>query len=204
MNRRVLILVIAATILIGAVAVFALTSGGADDAVVQDPGTGLGSLEPTASGGSSIDTSTADASTAEGGQRETTDGEAARPVVPVPEGSAISGGSSDSSDPASGDGGSGDTAKPAQPVPVGLSEEQRKAVFWDLIAAWDRAVLEAEKAFPLSADNPDVVAHVKLRMSLIAEYEAEIMDEYDITAAQLETIYNEGIAKRWPMPPYEE
>lgn len=93
---------------------------------------------------------------------------------------------------------------PATPVVIpDLTLEQRKACYWDLIAAQDRAVAEAEAQYPLDAEPPDVAAHLALRMSLTETYEAAVRAEYGITAAELEAIGWEGIENNWPMPPLE-
>ncbi len=112
-----------------------------------------------------------------------------------------------STDPdAPNDGTSASTPGNAVAPPVIVTEltlAQRRACYWDLVAAQDRAVAEAEAAYPLDADPPDIEAHLALRASLTEEYEAAVRDEYDITAAQLAAIAEEGIQAGWPMPPLE-
>jgi hypothetical protein len=106
------------------------------------------------------------------------------------------------------DGGDGGTAseqeKPAPAPPSGLSLDEKKAFYWELIEAQDRAVAEAEKAHPMDSDPPQVDAYLALWLELTKEYEAAVMEKYGVSQAQADAIVDEGIAGGWPMPPLPE
>lgn len=92
-----------------------------------------------------------------------------------------------------------------KPVPaVELTLEQRKACYWDLIAAEDRAVAEAEKKYPLDAEEPKVNEHLTLRFSLTEKYQAEVAEEFGISVEQAAQVMAEGTDNQWPMPPLPE
>lgn len=158
-------------------------------------------------------TSSADADSATGAENTAT--APVREQVAEAEGEAAENGSTSGSSAGSNSSGStpGGSSDPSQPVddeepPVyetpPLTLEQRKACYYDLIAAQDRAVAEAEAAFPLDSEDADVEAHMELRFELLARYEAEVREEYGVTSEQLDAIVSEGIQNNWPMPPLEE
>lgn len=91
----------------------------------------------------------------------------------------------------------------ADGVRFGLTIEQREQCYYDIIAAEDRAVAEAEAQYPLDTEDAEVASHVALRIELLDRYEQEVLDEYGITADQLDAIVQEGIQNGWPMPPLE-
>ena len=103
------------------------------------------------------------------------------------------------------DGGTASTpAKPAPAPPTGLSLAKRQACYWELIEAQDRAVAEAENAYPMDSDPPQVDAYVALWLELTKEYEAAVMERHGVTQAQADAIVDEGITSGWPMPPLPE
>jgi len=103
---------------------------------------------------------------------------------------------------ASGQGTSGSqTSVPKPVVPVSLTIEQRKAFYWEIIEAQDRAVAEADAQYPMDADPPQVAEYVALWLKLTEEYEAEVRRKYGLTPEQADAVIEEGIVNRWPMPP---
>jgi cytoskeletal protein RodZ len=103
------------------------------------------------------------------------------------------------------DGGAAATpVMPAPAPPTGLSLAERKAFYWELIEAQDRAVAEAEKAHPMDSDPPQVDDYVALWLELTKEYEGAVMEKYGVTQAQADAIVDEGITSGWPMPPLPE
>jgi hypothetical protein len=113
-------------------------------------------------------------------------------------GSGSSTGGTSGSAPAAGGSGSGDSAGTPSAV---LTLEQRKACYWELIAAEDRAVAEAEAAYPMESDDADVDANVKMRLELTEKYQALVRAKYRISREAAEAIIAEGMANGWPMPP---
>lgn len=96
---------------------------------------------------------------------------------------------------------SDDKADPSTGKVNGLTLEQRKACFYDLIGAEDRAVAQAEATYPMDDDPENVQKNVELRLQLQEQFEAEVAQEYGVTAEQLDAIAEEGIRNSWPMPP---
>ncbi len=90
------------------------------------------------------------------------------------------------------------------PPPTNLSLEERKAFYWELIEAQDRAVAEAEAAHPMDSDPPQVDEYVRLWLELTAKYESAVREKYDVSEAQADAIVEEGIVSSWPMPPLPE
>lgn len=102
-------------------------------------------------------------------------------------------------------GGSAPSPNPSPaPPPTNLTLEERKAFYWELIEAQDRAVAEAEAAHPMDSDPPQVDKYVALWLELTAEYETAVREKYDVSEAQADAIVEEGIVNRWPMPPLPE
>ncbi len=114
-----------------------------------------------------------------------------------------SGSSSDDSGDSDDSDDSGDSGDSGSEAGTLLTLEERQACYWDLVLAEDRAVAEAEEAYPLSANPPNVPAHVELRFRLMDEYQAVVGEEYGLSREELDSIIDEGIEDRWPMPPLE-
>lgn len=216
MKRRTLLLSSAgAVVAIGLIA-YVLSLGGAgessryapdlDDA--SDATQTAGAVETTGTGmtdPAEMDTGAGDAPVlsirerhAGGGQGEgsTSDGDGA-------DGSDTTGGT-DSGDSGGGTRPPGTTpSTPAEPVaPITLTLEERKAFYWELIEAQDRAVLEADAKYPMDDDPPNVDAYVTLWLELTGTYEEEVRRKYGLSAAQAEIVIEEGLVNNWPMPPY--
>lgn len=85
----------------------------------------------------------------------------------------------------------------------GLTTEKRKACYWEGVQAEDRAVAEAEAAYPLDSEHKDADKHLALRASLMEKYKTVVAQKYGITLSQLEKVMEEGVQKHWPMPPFE-
>jgi hypothetical protein len=78
---------------------------------------------------------------------------------------------------------------------LGLSEEARKAIFFELVRSEDRALVDAEKAEP-----SDLMKHLALERSLQEKYKDELASKHSLTREQLSQIGVEGVRKRWPAP----
>lgn len=93
---------------------------------------------------------------------------------------------------------------PEDPTPVPeitLTLEERKAFYWEIIEAQDRAVLEANAEYPMDADPPDVDSYIALWLELSEEYEGAVRAKYGLIPAQADIVIEEGIVNNWPMPP---
>ena len=71
----------------------------------------------------------------------------------------------------------------------GLSESQRKRVFWDLVQLEDQAEREAGQ----NLDRYD---------ELCDRYRRALASKHGLTHKELTAIVDEGLAKGWPSPPY--
>ncbi|HSK48060.1 MAG TPA: hypothetical protein VLA05_08685 [Coriobacteriia bacterium] len=97
-----------------------------------------------------------------------------------------------------------DDEQPGEELRFGLTLEQRKACYWEWVAAEDRAISEASAKYPLVEDDiTDQDKHFVFRMSLEARYQAEIREKYSLTAHQMRLLMSEGQQALWPMPPLE-
>jgi len=72
------------------------------------------------------------------------------------------------------------TVTPLPEILFGYTIEERKQIYYDLVAAEDKADLE-NKGF--------------------SYYHQEVADKYGITLEQLDQIGDEGLSNHWPMPP---
>ena len=87
---------------------------------------------------------------------------------------------------------------------TGLSEELRRTVFKELVAAEDRADAEAETVYPVDIFDPDyeegnVLMNITLSDELLDEYRAEVRAKYGITQEQQSAIVLEGVTNYWPL-----
>ncbi|HPF38965.1 MAG TPA: hypothetical protein PK093_10000 [Phycisphaerae bacterium] len=80
----------------------------------------------------------------------------------------------------------------------GLTEEQRKKVFYRLVEAEDRAM---DRAGANAADVSKYDGEMALRLE--EKYIKRICKKYKITREQAKQIAMEGAQKGWPMPPSE-
>jgi hypothetical protein len=73
-------------------------------------------------------------------------------------------------------------------VKAGLTEAQRKQVFWESVAVEDRAMKALERGSSSEYDR------------IMEEGERELRRKYDLTEDELQAIQMEGVTKGWPMP----
>ncbi len=97
----------------------------------------------------------------------------------------------------------------------GLSEDRRKQVFRDVVAAQDRADCEAEQSHPsVELGEPGWESETMrekplddrrdFRDELLREFYGDIRRHYDLTEVQLEATSDEGTEKDWPFPPFQK
>jgi hypothetical protein len=95
----------------------------------------------------------------------------------------------------------------------GLTEEQRKRVYWELAAIEDNARVTAEEKHPLPKPNApgyseeEVSFAVRKQRQLAGRIESmhkrRLGEQYELTEEQLLKIATEGTLKGWPMPPLD-
>ncbi len=91
--------------------------------------------------------------------------------------------------------------KPAPTEAGGLSLAERKAIFWDLAEAEDRAMAEADAVYdPMNPDYDNIMANIDLNDELYDRYYKEILRRYGISDAVARQIMVEGSQARWPTP----
>ena len=76
----------------------------------------------------------------------------------------------------------------------GLSEDERKAAFREIVAAEDRATDEAMAEIP----DTDIMKQIALERELQARYKRAVARKYRVTDDQLTGIGIEGVKKGWP------
>ena len=86
----------------------------------------------------------------------------------------------------------------------GFTEEQRRQIFKELVAAEDRAEAEAERIYPMDVFDPNYKAenidkHFEKSDELAEKYEAEVRAKYGISEEIEKQISVEGLTERWPM-----
>lgn len=85
-----------------------------------------------------------------------------------------------------------------------FDEAERRNIFDAIVAAQDRAGIEAEESFPIySGPNPsaeNVQANFELANKLSAKYAAGVRAEYGISEDEELAIGNEGTTKGWLTP----
>lgn len=86
----------------------------------------------------------------------------------------------------------------------GFTEEQRRQIFKDIVAAEDRAEAEAERLYPMDVFNPNYKAenmdkHFEKSDELGELYRAQVRAKYEISEEIQKQIGVEGLTERWPM-----
>lgn len=86
----------------------------------------------------------------------------------------------------------------------GLTTKQRKQVFKEIVAAEDRAVKEAEHAYPIDYGDRDSLRktrekQIELRNELMDKYKKRVADKYFLSTKELKEISYEGVLSNWPM-----
>jgi len=94
---------------------------------------------------------------------------------------------------------------------LGLTEEQRMAIFGEIVRAEDRASAEAMAKYPdLIPGSPGYSQEAFLQQldrqfeemdRLEERYKEELATKYGLTREQLKLIVSEGLSKDWPIPP---
>jgi len=97
----------------------------------------------------------------------------------------------------------------------GLTEDERKDIWSEMIKAQDRASSEASEEYPTDNDNPifwngsnfnqskwesNFEKNEELNDELRTKYEQEVADSYSIEMAILDSIATEGQKEMWPFP----
>ena len=92
----------------------------------------------------------------------------------------------------------------------GLTEEQRKAIFGEIVRTEDRALAEAMAKYPdLTPGSPGYSQEAFLQQldrqieemdRLKERYKEELATKYEVTREQLKLIASEGLSKDWPFP----
>ena len=80
----------------------------------------------------------------------------------------------------------------------GISGEERKHIYGLLGQAEDRALQEANKAFPDFGEK-----HTDTFETLMAKYHEEIRQQYGLTEEQASELFAEGFKKNWPSLPWK-
>jgi hypothetical protein len=75
----------------------------------------------------------------------------------------------------------------------GLSEEQRQQVYGLVGRAEERAIYEADEAFPNFGEK-----HTEMVETLTAKYHEEVQQKYGLTEDQMTELFAEGFQKNWP------
>jgi hypothetical protein len=82
-------------------------------------------------------------------------------------------------------------------VKDGLTEEQRRTIFKEIVAAEDRALAEAERLYPDLVDIDDVNRQADATHELAERYRAEVRDKWGITREVQRRIVTEGVTMHW-------
>lgn len=92
-------------------------------------------------------------------------------------------------------------------VKFGLSEDKRKAVFKEAVAAQDRAMREADSKYPpeqQAASKEIFLKSIEYQRMLSERYERQVAKKHGLTRKQFKQITIEGVTKEWPMPKLDE
>ena len=85
----------------------------------------------------------------------------------------------------------------------GLSDEERKRVYKELVASEDKAQAEADQIYPTDATRPgwreNIGKNNQMRENLEDKYRARLAKKYGLSEKQISDIFNEGFKKNWPM-----
>lgn len=86
----------------------------------------------------------------------------------------------------------------------GLSEDERKAVFREIVLAERRAQQEADRLHPVDVSDPnweeELDRNISKMRELAEKYRAEIWAKYGINEEVENNIAVEGIEENWPLP----
>ena len=85
----------------------------------------------------------------------------------------------------------------------GFLEEERRQIFKELVAAEDRARIEADQIYPIDAFSPDykrgnLVKNIDKERELSTKYKAQVRTKYGITEGVESRITVEGLMESWP------
>ncbi|MGE0814126.1 MAG: hypothetical protein AB7O93_12345 [Vicinamibacterales bacterium] len=93
-------------------------------------------------------------------------------------------------------------------IPETLSEATRKQIYSDGFAGEHRAMREANAKYPVDYSKPDALQQVKTKgeyeRALIEAYDLELMKRHGISEQQYRAIIEEGVAKKWAKPSFQE
>ena len=199
MKRRTLILIVTAVAIVAfGLTVFALTSKPKASTVSQHMPV---AMESTETADSTIPTETASTESSSTTPSVAATSAAAAAAATTSKSKSGSSSSTTGKSTPSNPTGAATTPKPAPAAPITLSVAERQACYYDLIAAEDKAVAEADAKYPDNGESFDVSANLTLRFGLLDKYWAAVGTKYSLSAAQLDTILTEGISNSWPMPP---
>lgn len=86
----------------------------------------------------------------------------------------------------------------------GLTEEERRQFFKEIVAAEDRANSEAEKLYPTDITNPNykqenLMKNIDKADKLMEKYRAEVRARYNLTQEQSSEITTEAFEEGWPL-----
>jgi len=86
----------------------------------------------------------------------------------------------------------------------GLKNEERKRFFKELIASEDKAMLEADRIYPLDSKQPgwredNLNKNIQMYRNLRDKYRAQLAQKYGLSENQMSDISVEGIKKNWSM-----
>jgi hypothetical protein len=88
----------------------------------------------------------------------------------------------------------------------GLSEEERKEIWKEIILIEDKALKEAEERIPLDTRldtlqlRKQLGKQFELEQQLKEKYEKQLSKKYRLTDKQLKEIVKEGVTEDWSMP----
>lgn len=82
----------------------------------------------------------------------------------------------------------------------GMTEEERRALFKEVVAAEDRGQAEADEVYsPLASDIDTITKNVDMAFALQEQYRAEVRAKYGITPAIWLEISIEAFNESWPL-----
>ncbi len=86
----------------------------------------------------------------------------------------------------------------------GFSEEQRRGIFKEIVAAEDKARIEADKIYPVDISDPNykqenIMKNIDKNRELMDKYKAGVRNKYGITEGIKTKIVVEAFAESWPM-----
>jgi len=86
----------------------------------------------------------------------------------------------------------------------GLTEDQRRQIFKDIVAAENQAMLEADKIFPIDISDPNykqdnLMKNIDKNNELMEKYKAQVRAKYEITEEIENEIVVEAFEEGWPL-----